>query len=324
MAKNKENRILHDHNDDGIDRRGFLECMAWAGTGALCVMQGGVLKSYQHEPDCGIGPESGQAGELSFVQISDSHMGFNKPANPDVAGTLKAAVDKINALPTPPEFMLHTGDISHLSKPEEFDTVDQILKGASAKDVFYVPGEHDVLERRRQDSILERYGKGTQGRGLVQLRQEGRALHRAGERDESEGWRTGHAGPRAARVAGRRREASEAQHADRGVRAHSAVDGVSGVGLGHGRQRAGTGLSEEIRLGDGAERAHSPDDAEGRRQRDVSHRDVHGVSATAARQGRSPGPMKVPAEQLRSVLGITDVNYVQGQHAWRWWIQRWR
>ena len=85
------------------------------------------------------------AGELSFVQISDSHMGFNKAANPDVVGTLKAAVDKINGLATPPEFMLHTGDISHLSKPEEFDTVDQILKGASAKDVFFVPGEHDVL-----------------------------------------------------------------------------------------------------------------------------------------------------------------------------------
>jgi len=77
-------------------------------------------------------------GELSFVQISDSHMGFNKPANPDVAATLKAAVDKINALPNAPEFMLHTGDISHLWKPEEFDTVDQILKGAEPKDVFYV------------------------------------------------------------------------------------------------------------------------------------------------------------------------------------------
>ena len=62
------------------------------------------------------------------MQISDSHMGFNKAANPDVVGTLKAAVDKINGLSTPPEFMLHTGDISHLSKPEEFDTVDQILK----------------------------------------------------------------------------------------------------------------------------------------------------------------------------------------------------
>ena len=91
-------------------------------------------------------------------------MGFNKPANPDVAGTLKAAIDKINGLATPPEFMLHTGDISHLSKPEEFDTVDQILKGASAKDVFFVPGEHDVLDDDGKQ-YLERYGKGARAPG---------------------------------------------------------------------------------------------------------------------------------------------------------------
>src|SRR5215217_5061696 len=116
-------------HDDGIDRRGFLECMTWAGTGALCVIQGGVLKSFSLSRT----PRSALiSGELSFVQISDSHMGFNKPANPDVAGTLTAAVDKINGLGTPPEFILHTGDISHLSKREEFDTVDQLLKGANA------------------------------------------------------------------------------------------------------------------------------------------------------------------------------------------------
>ena len=125
-------------------------------------MQGGVLKSYSLSKMPKLGPKS--SGELSFVQISDSHMGFNKPANPDVAGTLKAAVDKINGLATPPEFMLHTGDISHLSKPEEFDTVDQILKSASAKDVFFVPGEHDVLDDDGKQ-YLERYGKGAKGAG---------------------------------------------------------------------------------------------------------------------------------------------------------------
>ena len=144
MAKKSKDEILHDHNNDGIDRRGFLKCMAWAGTGALCVMEGGILKSYSLSRVGEISAKE-MAGELSFVQISDSHMGFNKPANPDVAGTLKSAVEKINGLSRAPEFMLHTGDISHLSKPEEFDTVDQILKSASAKDVFFVPGEHDVL-----------------------------------------------------------------------------------------------------------------------------------------------------------------------------------
>src|SRR2546427_12750907 len=142
-------------SDDGIDRRGFLKCMAWAGTGAFCVIQGGVLKSYSLSRISEVAAEE-MKGELSFVQISDSHMGFNKPANPDVAGTLRAAVDKINALATPPEFLLHTGDISHLSKPEEFDTVDQILKGARAKDVVFVPGEHDVLNDDGKQ-YLERY-----------------------------------------------------------------------------------------------------------------------------------------------------------------------
>ena len=159
MGKNMKDEILHDHNHDGIDRRGFLKCMAWAGTGALCVMQGGVLKSYSMSRIGDVNAKE-MAGELTFAQISDSHMGFNKPANPDVAATLKAAVDKINALPVAPQFLLHTGDISHLSKPEEFDTVDQILRGASAKDVFYVPGEHDVLDEGQGKFFLDRYGHG--------------------------------------------------------------------------------------------------------------------------------------------------------------------
>ena len=118
-----------DLDRDGIDRRGFLKCMAWAGTGAVCVVEGGVLRSFALDS---YGAKRAK-GQLSFVQISDSHMGFNKPANTDVVATLKAAVDKINALPATPEFLLHTGDISHLSKPGEFDNVDQILKSARAK-----------------------------------------------------------------------------------------------------------------------------------------------------------------------------------------------
>src|SRR6266404_5138444 len=147
------NLILHDHHHDGIDRRGFLKCMAWAGAGTLCVVEGGVLKSYA----MGDHAKHAAKGQLSFVQISDSHMGFSKPANPDVIGTLKAAVDKINALSHQPEFILHTGDVSHLAKPEEFDNVDQILKSASAKDIFFVPGEHDMLNDDGK-SFLDRYG----------------------------------------------------------------------------------------------------------------------------------------------------------------------
>src|SRR5258708_30024555 len=163
MSEKKKDELLHDHNRDGIDRRGFLKCMAWAGTGAFCVMKGGVLNSYSLRRTSEISTAD-MTGELSFVQISDSHMGLNKPANPDVAGTLKAAVEKINGLAAAPEFMLHTGDISHLSKPEEFDTVEQILRGAKPKDVFYVPGGENVLSDDGKQ-FLERYGKGRKGAG---------------------------------------------------------------------------------------------------------------------------------------------------------------
>jgi 3',5'-cyclic AMP phosphodiesterase CpdA len=152
-------RILHDHNRDGIDRRGFLECMAWAGTGVLWSVSGGVLSSRalgQKMPD--------KAGELHFVQISDSHIGFSKPANPDVVGTLRAAVGKINALPNAPDFIIHTGDLSHTSKPAEFDTLDEVLKSARSEQVFYVPGEHDFsIDDGKQ--YLERYGKAAKGAG---------------------------------------------------------------------------------------------------------------------------------------------------------------
>src|SRR5664279_1903498 len=131
MSQKNRDEILFDHNRDGIDRRGFLKCMAWAGTGALCVLEGGVLKSYGLDDPVHIAKSA--RGDFSFVQISDSHMGFNKPANTDVVATLKAAIDKLKALPAHPEFMLHTGDITHLSKPSEFDTVDQILQSAPTR-----------------------------------------------------------------------------------------------------------------------------------------------------------------------------------------------
>ena len=142
---------------DGIDRRGFLKCMAWAGTGVVWTMTGGVLTA------CGFGGSSVK-GDFTFAQVSDSHIGFNKEPNTDVTATLNEAVAKVNALPKQPEFILHTGDLSHLSKPEEFDTVDQALKSAKTSKVFYTPGEHDVFSDNGR-MYLDRYGKGTKGGG---------------------------------------------------------------------------------------------------------------------------------------------------------------
>ena len=155
--------ILHDHNDDGVDRRGFLKCMAWAGTGMLWAVNGGILSSASLSSLRRQSPDA-LKGELFFAQISDSHIGFSKEANPDVTATLQAAVDRVNALPQRPAFVLHTGDISQLSKPSEFDTADQVIKGIKTERVFYVPGEHDVLTDDGR-SYLDRYGKGAKGYG---------------------------------------------------------------------------------------------------------------------------------------------------------------
>ncbi len=155
MAK----RIFHDHNHDGIDRRGFLECMAWAGAGVIWTVSSGVLSSRAFGQN-----KKARKGELHFVQISDSHIGFNRPANPDVTSTLQAAVDKINALEAQPEFIIHTGDLTHDSKEAQYDGMDQVLKGAKAKQIYYVPGEHDTSADDGKQ-YLERYGKALGAKG---------------------------------------------------------------------------------------------------------------------------------------------------------------
>jgi 3',5'-cyclic AMP phosphodiesterase CpdA len=151
--------IVHDHNHDGINRRGFLECMAWCGTGVVWSLGSGVLSSKAFGQDL-----KSAKGELHFVQISDTHMGFNKPANPDVNGTLNATIQKINALPQEPEFIIHTGDLTHSAKPGEFDTLDEMLKSAKPKQVFFVPGEHDTSTDDGKQ-YLARYGKQAKGTG---------------------------------------------------------------------------------------------------------------------------------------------------------------
>ncbi|MGC1696134.1 MAG: metallophosphoesterase, partial [Pseudolabrys sp.] len=100
---------------------------------------------------------------LTFLQISDSHMGFDKPANPNAKGTLEEAIGRIKAIPKKPAFMIHTGDITHLSKASEFDDADQIISQAKL-DVHYVPGEHDIIDPDIK-IYKERYGRGTKGSG---------------------------------------------------------------------------------------------------------------------------------------------------------------
>ena len=145
-----------------LDRREALTCMIWAGTGLVWTLSGGVPATTGLIDSALAAPAGG--GSFSFLQISDSHIGFNKPANPDALATLREAIAKIKALPVKPAFMIHTGDITHLSKDEEFDNAEQIIREAGLP-VFYVPGEHDVLDEDRGKSYLARYGKNAKGAG---------------------------------------------------------------------------------------------------------------------------------------------------------------
>jgi len=303
---------LQDLNDDGVDRRGFLKCMAWAGTGLVWTMSGGVPVSKAFGRALDYGGHKG--GEFSFVQISDSHMGFNKPANPDVVATLKTAVDKINGLAQPPDFLLHTGDITHLSKPEQFDTVDQVLKSASAQDVFFVPGEHDVLDDNGK-SYLERYGKNAQGAGWYSFDKKG--VHFIGLVNVMNLKAGGLGSLGGEQLEWLEKDVKHLKHSIPIVLfAHVPLWTVYPE-WGWGTDDGAQALSYVKKFGSVTVLNGHIHQTMQKVEGNVT---FHTATSTAFPQpqpgkAESPGPMKVPAEQLRTLLGITDVNYVERPHS---------
>ena len=147
---------MADEHIGGLDRRQTLKCMLWAGTGVVWTVAGGVPASRL------IGSATAAEGSFSFVQMSDCHIGFSKPANPDARATLDAAINKVLAMPGSPAFMIHTGDITHTATPQEFDDALEMIKRTKL-DVHYAPGEHDILDPATRTAYLERFGKGADG-----------------------------------------------------------------------------------------------------------------------------------------------------------------
>jgi 3',5'-cyclic AMP phosphodiesterase CpdA len=292
---------------DGIDRRGFLHCMAWVGTGVAWTMSGGILSSrLLGQEDTGKG-----GADFTFAQISDSHIGFARPANPDVKGTLKLAVDRINALPQPPTFVLHTGDITHLAKPEEFDDAAEILKGLKAGRIFPVPGEHDIYDMGKL--YLGRYGKGTRGAGWYSF--DYRGTHFVG----------------LVNVAG-------VKHGDLGVLGTDQLDWLKKdlAGLGNSTpivvfahiplwavyEKWGWGTRDSEQALALLKRFGSVTVLNGHIHQVLQKVEgtvtFHAAASTAfaqppAGKAESAGPVKVPADRLRSVLGIARVSYVKGK-----------
>jgi 3',5'-cyclic-AMP phosphodiesterase len=318
MAKDK---IIPDNlNDDGIDRAGFIKCMAWAGTGVLWMMSGGIMKSFGMSQL--IDKNTGRikdgirlpANDFSFVQISDSHIGFSKPANPDVVGTLNAAISKINAMPTPPSFILHTGDLSHLAQADEFDILDQALKSVKTGKIFYVPGEHDVLNDNGKQ-YLDRYGKGTKGSGWYSFDAQG--VHFIGLvnvvnmaegglgvlGDEQLAW---------------------LQDDLRGLSNSTPIVVFAHIPLwavypqwGWGTRDSAQALSYLRRFGSVSVLNGHIHQTMLKVEGNIS---FHTATSTAFPQPQpgtapAPGPMKVPAEKLSSLLGLTSVSYIEHDHS---------
>ncbi|HET8826146.1 MAG TPA: metallophosphoesterase [Terriglobales bacterium] len=300
------NLLEERHSKDGLDRRGFLKCMAWAGTGLLWTITAeGIPTSHIFE-----GGKQGQKADsaLHFVQISDSHMGFNKPANTDVVSTLQTAVDRINALPEQAEFIIHTGDLSHQSKAAEFDTMDQVLKSAKPKQIFYVPGEHDTsVDDGKQ--YLDRYGKGTKGRGWYSFNHKG--VHFVGLINVIQLEGMGQLGDE--QIAWLRDDLS-------GVSASTPVVVFAHIPLWSIYPDWGWGTKDSEQAFAYLKRFGSVTVLNGHihqvMQKVEGNATFHTAMSTAFPQpapgtAPAPGPMKVPEERLRSVLGLANVHYVE-------------
>jgi Icc protein len=297
-----------------INRRGLLKCMSWVGTGVLWGLSGGVPRSLGLLGGA-LAAEPQKSG-FTFLQISDSHVGFDKPANPDALGTFQEAIAKINAMPTQPAFVIHTGDITHLSKDKEFDDADQAMKALKQK-VFVIPGEHDVADADSGKAYLDRYGKGTKGRGWYSFDYEGvHFIALINVFDFAPGFKS-------AGLAKLGTDQLEWMEKDvSGLSASTPIVVLAHLPLWTIYQEWGWGTEDAPRALGYLRRFGSVTVLNGHihqiQQKVEGNVSFHTARSTAFPQpspgtAPAPGPMKVPAEQLHSVLGVRTVNYVPGK-----------
>lgn len=297
----------------GEDRRDFLKCMAWAGTGAVFAVGGGLPTSIGLDAAIAA-PMTGAAAAraFTFVQLSDSHIGFNKPPNADARATFREAIAKVKTLAMQPDFIIHTGDVSQLSKDEEFDDADQMLKEAGLP-VFFIPGEHDMLDEGAGKAFRSRFGKETKGAGWYSFDHKG--VHFVALVNVAD-LKPGGMG----NLGAEQLKWLKADLADRPlstpivVFAHIPLWTVS-ADWGWGTDDAAQALKILGRFGSVTVlNGHIHQIA----QKVEGNIAFHTARSTAFPQpapgtAASPGPLKVPAEQLRDMLGITDAVFVRGK-----------
>jgi Icc protein len=297
------------------DRRRFLECMAWAGTGTLWTMSGGLMASVSLDQALAAPKHMHKGGvkPFTFLQISDSHIGFAKPANPDAHVTYREAVAKIKALDAKPDFIIHTGDVSQLSKDQEFDDADQIL-GEAGITAFHVPGEHDLLDEGQGKAFLARYGKDALGDGWYSFDHSGVHFIALINVKELNAGGSGHLGE--AQLAWLKTDlASRSASQPIVVFTHVPLWALYPQ-WGWGTDDAEPAMALLRRFGSVTVLNGHIHQIQQKVEGNIT---FHTARSTAFPQpapgtpGASPGPMKVPAEQLRASLGIRTVNVVNGQ-----------
>jgi Icc protein len=304
------NYIPTSESEDGLDRRGFLRCMAWAGTAAVWGISGGVPKSFAMSRLPFM--SDAERKSIFFAQVSDSHIGFAKEANKDVTATLQQAVSKLNALPQRPAFVLHTGDITQLAKAEEFDTANEVLKGIRSDRVFYVPGEHDVATDNGF-SYLQRYGKGTRGGGWHSFDHTG--VHFIGLVNVLNLKAGGLGSVGAEQIAWLRKDVA-------GLPSSTPIVLFAHVPLWTVYPEWGWGTDDSEQALGLLKRFGSVTVLNGHihqiMQKVEGNISFHTAMSTAFPQptpgtAPAPGPMKVEPERLKSVLGITNVTFIPGR-----------
>jgi 3',5'-cyclic AMP phosphodiesterase CpdA len=255
-----------------------------------------------------VGQAEAAATGFTFAQVSDSHLGFDKPVNTDVTGTFQAALTQVTGAAVKPSFLIHTGDITHLSKPAQFDDAARLL-GATGLDVHTVPGEHDILEDDRK-SYLNHYGKGTRGDGWYSFDQQG--IHFIGLVNvvNLQGNGLGDLGP------------EQLEWLERDLKGRSASTPIvvfAHVPLWIVNQDWGWGTSDGAQALGYLKRFGSVTVLNGHihqvMQKVEGHVAFHTARSTAFPQGvpgvaKGPGPMMVPAGALRTYLGTTKVSLV--------------
>ena len=301
--------MFDDHPGD--DRRGFLKCMAWAGTGALFAFDGGIASSIGLDGAIAAPVRQSAVQPFSFVQLSDSHIGFNKPPNADARATFREAIAKVQALPVRPDFIIHTGDVSQLSRDQEFDDAEQMLKAAGLP-VFFIPGEHDMLDAEGGKAFLDRFGKGSRGAGWYSFDHRGVHFVALVNVADLKPGGMGNLGAEqlkwlAADLSGKSSSTPIV------VFAHIPLWTVY-ADWGWGTDDSAQALKLLARFGSvtvlNGHIHQITQKVEGRIA-------FHTARSTAFPQptpgtAPGPGPLKVPPEQLHSMLGITDATFIRG------------